>query len=435
LNVPVSNMVVQKRPFGQNYAFIVVGVIFVTLLMSAASRSATGVLMIPLQEAFGWGRDTISLSAAIGIFLYGMAGPFAAALMEKIGVRRTLIGALSIMAVATGSSAFMTQPWHFIATWGVFSGMASGALAIVLGATIVNRWFVKNRGLMMGILTASTATGTLIFLPAMAALAQTGGWRPVVIAISVAAAALIPFAYFLVPDRPSSIGVAPYGADPEAIVPEGAKDKTNFLHRTLSTLAQAAKTRTFWLLFATFFICGFTTNGLVGTHLIALCSDHGMLEVQAAGLLAVMGIFDLIGTTASGWLTDRFDPRKLLMVYYAIRGLSLLYLPYSDFSFFSLGIFAVLFGLDWIATVPPTLKLANEAFGDKSGALVFGWIVAGHQVGAATAAMFGGYMRELQGDYSMAFLIAGVTGLIAAGIAIMIDRKPVASFASKLAAA
>jgi predicted MFS family arabinose efflux permease len=428
-------MLTQKRPFGQNYAFVVVAVIFITLLVSAASRAVPGVLMVPLQDAFGWGRDTISLSAAIGIFLYGLSGPFSAALMERIGVRRTLIGALTLMAVSTGASSFMTEPWQFILTWGIFSGIGSGALAIVLGATIVNRWFVKNRGLMMGLLTASTATGTLAFLPAMAALAQSGGWRPVVIAVSIAAAALIPLAYFLVPDRPDSIGLVPYGADPATAGQEGPTDTTNFLQRTINTLTSAAKTRTFWLLFATFFICGFTTNGLVGTHLIALCSDRGMLAVQAAGLLAVMGIFDLIGTTASGWLTDRFDPRKLLMVYYTIRGLSLLYLPYSDFSIFSLGIFAVLYGLDWIATVPPTLRLANETFGDRSGPLVFGWIVAGHQVGAATAAVFGGYVRELQGDYSLAFLVAGVTGLVAAGIAIMIDRKPIEGFGMRVPAA
>jgi predicted MFS family arabinose efflux permease len=313
----------------------------------------------------------------------------------------------------------MTQAWQLVATWGVMSGIGSGAVATVLGATIVNRWFKTNRGLMMGLMSASAATGLLVFLPLLAALSQSGGWKPVAIAVSIATAALIPLVFLLVPERPSSIGLVRFGADgpePEAPVASG-----NFLTHTLSTLRDAAKRRVFWYLFATFFICGFTTNGLVGTHLIAFCSDMGIPEVQAAGLLAMMGIFDLVGTTASGWLTDRFDPRKLLAIYYAIRGASLFYLPYSGFSAASLMIFAVLYGLDWIATVPPTLRLSNEAFGDRSGPLVFGWIVAGHQVGAAAAAFFGGAMRELQGDYALAFMIAGMTGIMAAAISLLID--------------
>ena len=268
----------------------------------------------------------------------------------------------------------------------MFSGIGSGAVATVLGATIVNRWFKTNRGLVMGLMSASSATGLLVFLPLLAALAQSGGWKPVAIAIAVATACLVPLVWLLVPERPASIGMVRYGAEADDVPPVSPASQGNFLAHTLNTLRRAAGTRVFWYLFATFFVCGFTTNGLVGTHLIAFCGDMGIGEVQAAGLLSMMGIFDLIGTTLSGWLTDRFDPRKLLGVYYAIRGLSLIYLPYSGFSATSLIIFAVLYGLDWIATVPPTLRLANEAFGDRSGPIVFGWIVAGHQVGAATAA-------------------------------------------------
>jgi predicted MFS family arabinose efflux permease len=299
----------------------------------------------------------------------------------------------------------------------------------VLGATIVNRWFKTNRGLVMGLMSASAATGLLIFLPALAWLAQHGGWKPVAIAISIATAALVPLVFLLVPERPSSIGLWRYGAnEPEPDLAPAASG--NFVTDTLGTLRKAAGTRVFWYLFATFFVCGFTTNGLVGTHLIAFCGDMGIAEVQAAGLLAVMGIFDLIGTTLSGWLTDRFDPRKLLAVYYGVRGLSLFYLPYSGFSVASLTIFAVLYGLDWIATVPPTLRLSNEHFGDRSGPLVFGWVVAGHQVGAATAAFFGGAMRELQGDYALAFMIAGMTGIVAAALSLMIEpRRPQESLA------
>lgn len=416
-------MIVQSRPFGQRYAFVVVGVIFVALLIAAGLRSAPAVMMVPLEESFGWSRGVVSLAAAVGIFLYGLTGPFAAALMERIGLRRTLIAAFVLMSASTALSQFMTQSWHLIMTWGIFSGIGSGAVATVLGATIVNRWFKTNRGLVMGLMSASAATGLLVFLPLLAALAQSGGWRPVAMTISIATACLIPLIWLLVPERPSSIGLVRYGAEADDVPPTSPASQGNFIAHTLGTLRRAAGTRVFWYLFATFFICGFTTNGLVGTHLIAFCGDMGIGEVQAAGLLSLMGVFDLIGTTLSGWLTDRYDPRKLLGIYYTIRGLSLVYLPYSGFSALSLIIFSVLYGLDWIATVPPTLRLSNEAFGDRSGPLVFGWIVAGHQVGAATAAFFGGTMREIAGNYELAFMIAGMTGIIAACISLLINTS------------
>lgn len=411
------------RHLGQKYAFVVVAVIFFSLLVSAGLRSTPSVLIVPLEQAFGWSRSTISLAAAIGIFLYGLAGPFAAVAMEHFGLRRVLIGALLLMAASSAASAFMTESWHLLLTWGVFSGIGSGAVAVVLGATIVNRWFTTRRGLMMGLLTASTATGNLLFLPVLAALAASGDWTRVVWAVAAGAALMAPLAWWLVPDRPADVGLRSYGSAPDAPEPSVAP-RTGLLAATFGALRRAARTRTFWYLFATFFVCGFTTNGLVGTHLIALCGDHGIAEVQAAGLLALMGIFDLVGTTASGWLTDRYDPRRLLFVYYSLRGLSLMYLPYSDFSFYSLSLFAIFFGLDWIATVPPTLRLTTEAFGDRDAPIVFGWIVAGHQLGAASAAWMGGVVRETTGSYLMAFVLAGSTGLIAAVIALMINRKP-----------
>ncbi|MEO5756501.1 MAG: MFS transporter [Mesorhizobium sp.] len=416
-------MISQSRPFGQRYAFVVVGVIFLCLLIAAGLRSAPSVMMLPLENSFGWRRDVVSLAAGMGILLYGLTGPFAAALMERIGLRRTVLASLVVMSASTALSLLMTKPWHLFITWGVFSGIGSGAVASVLGATIVNRWFKTNRGLVMGLMSASSATGMLIFLPLIASLAQSGGWQPVVVTVAIATAALIPLVWLLVPERPASIGMVRYGAEADDVPPTSPASQGNFLAHTLGTLRRAAGTRVFWYLFATFFVCGFTTNGLVGTHLIAFCGDMGIGEVQAAGLLSMMGIFDLIGTTLSGWLTDRYDPRKLLGVYYAIRGLSLIYLPYSGFSATSLVIFAVLYGLDWIATVPPTLRLANEAFGDRSGPIVFGWIVAGHQVGAATAAAFGGTMRELQGNYELAFLIAGMTAIAAACISLLINTS------------
>jgi predicted MFS family arabinose efflux permease len=342
--------------------------------------------------------------------------------MQRFGIRRTVLGALALMSVSTALSYFMTTPWQLFMSWGLLSGIGSGAVANVLGATIVNRWFTTNRGLVMGLLTASTATGTLIFMPGLASLVEWGGWKPVVLTVAACCAALIPLVYFLVPERPASIGLRSYGS-PHDDQPAAPAQGNPFV-AAISNLVRAAKVPTFWFLFATFFICGFTTNGLVGTHLIAFCGDHGIFEVQAASLLALMGFFDLFGTTLSGWLTDRFDPRKLLFFYYGLRGLSLIYLPYSDFSLVSLSVFAVFYGLDWIATVPPTVRIANEAFGDKNAPLIFGWVVAGHQLGAACAAFFAGFMRSSQGDYLQAFMIAGATGIIAAVLSLMIGRQP-----------
>lgn len=408
-----------RRPFGAKYVFVVVAVIFLCLLVAAGLRGTPGVLMLPLERAFGWSRSEVSLSAAIGILLYGLVGPFAAAVMQRFGVRNTLLVALFVMASAAGLSSFMTSYWQLIATWGVLSGLGSGCVTVVLGATIVNRWFVSHRGVVMGLLTASTATGTLLFMPALAALAAAGGFRPVVLTVAAACLVLIPITAWLLPERPSDIGLLPYGAVAE---PPPVNAAGNPLRRALDALLGATQQRDFWLLFATFFVCGATTNGLVGTHLIAMCGDNGVPEIEAAGLLAMMGVFDLVGTTLSGWLTDRYDPRKLLFVYYVLRGVSLIWLPYSDFTLYNLSIFSVFYGLGWIATVPPTLRLTNSAFGDEKGPMIFGWVVAGHQLGAASATMFAGAMRTSQGNYIQAFASAGLAGVLAGVLALLIGR-------------
>jgi len=414
---------IRARPLGQRYAFVAAGVVFLALLAASGLRSTPGVLLAPWSASLGWDRGTISLAAAIGIFLYGLMGPFAAALMQRFGIRKVLIAAFAVMALSSLASAFMTAPWQLIATWGVFSGLATGCVAMPLGATVVNRWFVHRRGLMMGLLAASTATGNLIFLPVLAAISQGEGWRPVVLTVAAVTACLIPLIFLLLPERPQDAGLVPYGASPDD-PPVAVATAQNPLAHAFAALGRAARKRDFWLLFSTFFVCGLTTNGLVGTHMISLCGDHGLLPVKAAGLLAMMGLFDLLGTTGSGWLTDRYDPRKLLFVYYLVRGLSLIYLPFSDFSLYSLSIFAVLYGLDWIATVPPTVRLANHAFGEADAPIVFGWISAGHQVGAATAALTAGVMREVQGQYLEAFVLAGAAGLGAAALALFIGRRP-----------
>jgi MFS family permease len=410
------------RPLGARYAFVVAGAVFLALVFAAGTRAAPGVMMIPLEKAFGWDRATVSLAAAIGVFLYGLTGPFAGALMQSLGVRRTMIAALVLMSVSTGLSSLMREPWQYVLTWGVFGGMGSGAIAMVLAATVVQRWFSTHRGLVMGFMSAATATGSLIFLPILATAAEAGGWRPIVWIVTGAIAALIPVVWLLTPERPADLGLRPFGATGDT-PPTPSIPPSQVLNATFGALGRAVKVRSFWLLFGGFFVCGLTTNGLIGAHMIALCADQGLPETRAAGLMAMMGLFDLIGTTASGWLTDRYDPRKLLFVYYALRGLSLIYLPYSDFSFYSLSIFAVFYGLDWIATVPPTLALTREAFGERDAPIVFGWIMVGHQMGAATAALGAGLIRVAQGRYLEAFVIAGVAGLAAAVMSMSIRRR------------
>jgi len=398
--------------------YIVVGVTFLALLIAAGLRSAPAVMMVPLELHFGWDRATISFSAAVGIFLYGLVGPFAAALMMTLGIKRTMLGGLALMSAATFASLWMTAPWHYVLTWGVLSGVGSGAVASVLGAAVVNRWFATRQGLVMGMLSASTATGALVFLPLLAWLSSAGAWRPVVIAVSVACLALIPLVLLFVPERPGDVGIRRFGETDESEPPPPLKQAATPM-LAFDALFRAARTPIFWLLFGTFFVCGLTTNGLVGTHMIAFCGDHGIAPVAAAGLLSMMGLFDLVGTTASGWLTDRYDPRKLLCVYYGLRGLSLIALPFIDFGPVSLTVFAIFYGLDWIATVPPTVKLTNMSFGERDAPIIFGWIMVGHQIGAATAAFGAGVIREETGSYLPAFLIAGGFG-VAASILIVV---------------
>ena len=412
----------RKAPFGARYAIVVVALTFGALLVSAGLRAAPSVLMLPIQTRFGWSRGTVSAAAAVGIFLYGLTGPFAAGLMQTVGIRRTMIGGLVLMSASTLASLFMTQPWQYVLTWGVISGVGTGAVASVLGAAVVNRWFAARQGLVMGLLTASTATGALIFLPLMAYLSTLGGWRAVVIFVSAGCALLIPLAALLLPERPQDIGLTRYGEAAGAAVAPVAVGGS--LTLAFSALSRAVRAPVFWLLFGTFFVCGLTTNGLVGTHLIAYCGDHGIAPVQAAGLLSLMGLFDLFGTTASGWLTDRYDPKRLLFVYYGLRGLTLIIMPFLNFGPVALTGFAVFYGLDWIATVPPTVKLANIHFGERDAPIVFGWVMVGHQLGAATAAIGAGLVRQQTGSYQPAFVLAGVFGLVAAVALLVFRTRP-----------
>jgi MFS family permease len=402
-----------------HYAWIVATLTFLTLLVVAGIRATPSVLIVPLEHSFGWGRDQITLAVSIGLFLFGMMGPFAAAAMQRFGVRRTMIVALILLAAAMGGSAFVRTPLQLVLTWGVLAGLGTGTMAMVLGVTIVTRWFDARRGSVLGLLTASTATGQLLFLPLLAWVVSRQDWRVVVWIVSGAALLLIPLVLFFMPERPADVGLHRYGAtQPDPV----ATTKANPIATAFSALAEAARTRTFWLLFLTFFVCGLSTNGLIGTHLIAFCADNGIPEVQAAGMLAAMGVFDIIGTTFSGWLSDRYDNRWLLFIYYGLRGLSLLYLPYSDFSFYGLGLFTMFYGLDWIATVPPTVRLTTAQFGAERGPIVYGWIGAGHQMGAAVAAFGAGVLRVQTNHYVEAFVLAGTACLVSAVMALLIRR-------------
>jgi sugar phosphate permease len=396
-----------------HYAWIILGVTFVCLLISAATRSTPSILIVPLEREFGWSRATISFAISINILLYGLIGPFAAGFINRYGPRRVMAASAILLGLGTLSTIWIKHPGQLFVLWGVLVGVGTGMIAIVLGASVVQRWFVAHRGLAMGILTASAATGQLVFLPLLAKIVEDHGWRSAVIAIAAVALLMAPTALLFMRDKPQDKGLQPLGLPEGATVPVASHE--NPFVAALSALRQASRSREFWILAGSFFVCGASTNGLVGTHLVPACMDHGIPEVQAAGLLAVMGVFDLLGTTGSGWLSDRLDNRLLLFTYYGLRGLSLLYLPFGFVSTgHGLAIFAVFYGLDWIATVPPTVALARQAFGADKVGLVFGWIMAAHQVGAALAASFAGLIRTNEGSYDHAFYIAGGLCMITA---------------------
>ncbi|MAM74101.1 MAG: MFS transporter [Tistrella sp.] len=404
-----------------HYGWVVAGTTFLTMLVAAGAVGAPGVLLLPLQRDFGWETSEISGAMAIRLLLFGLMGPFAAALINRFGVRRMVLASLSTVGGGLALSLAMTELWQLILLWGVVVGIGTGMIAMVLGATVATRWFVKRRGL----LTASTATGQLVFMPLIAWIADGMGWRPAVMLLCGLMALAAILALILLRDRPSDLDLPAYG-ETEVSPPPAGMGGASVALAAIGALKDAARTRVFWVLFLTFFICGASTNGLVQTHLVPLCVDFGVAEVRAAGLLALMGVFDFVGTVLSGWLSDRYDNRKLLFWYYGLRGLSLVFLPYSDFTLYGLSLFAMFYGLDWVATVPPTIKLTADRFGRERAPMVFGWIFAGHQIGAATAAFGAGLSRSELGTYLPAFFAAGILCFLAAG-AVRTLRPPVRS--------
>jgi len=402
-----------------HYAWIVAGVTFVVMLITSGVRATPGLFMVPLESEFGWSRALISASIAVNIALFGLIGPFAASVMDRWGLRRVVVGALALMSGAVALSTRMSAEWQFFLLWGVVVGAGTGVTAMVLGAVVATRWFDERRGLVMGMLSAANATGQLVFLPILASVVAASSWRSAALIVAAAAAVVLVVVGLLMRDRPADVGLRPYGQSADA--PQGPAARAM---PPLTALASASRKPAFWILAGTFFICGASTNGLIGTHLISACHDVGIPAIRSTQLLAMMGIFDIVGTTASGWLTDRYSARHLLFAYYSLRGLSLLFLPATLVEGgASLGIFAVFYGLDWIATVPPTVKLTTEAFGKENTGVIYGWIGASHQLGASMAAFGAGAIRTGLGDYRVAFLIAGALCLIAGASFLVVGRR------------
>jgi predicted MFS family arabinose efflux permease len=404
-----------------HYAWVVVAISFVVILVGVGVRATPSVLLVPLEKSFGWSADTIAGAVSVNILLLGLTGPFAVALMQTFGIRRVLLAALLLLLAGAVGAVFVRHAWQLYLTWGLLVGLGAGATGFGIIATIANRWFASRRGLVVGLLTASNASGQLVFLPALAALATSFGWVSVPIAVAVLIAALIPFVWLLLAESPGAVGLGPYGANQEAAP---APATANPFRVAVQGLARGSKSVDFWLLSGSFAVCGFSTYGLIGTHMIAYCADHGIPEVTAAGLMASLGVFDLFGTICSGWLTDRYNPRILLFWYYSLRGLSLLVLPFSQFNVFDLSIFAVFYGLDWVATVPPTVMLTNEVFGHKDGPVIVSWIFCAHQIGGALAAVAAGAIRDATGSYMLAFLASGAACLLASMLVLRISRQP-----------
>ena len=405
---------------GIHYGWVMVAVTFLTAVCTSAAVSLPGVLLLPISTEFGWLRADISGATALMFVMIGTMAPFAGAMMLRYGLRRMVVIAAVLVVLALIGTTQVTAKWHLWVSLGLLLGMASGTTAMALSATIANRWFAQRRGLVMGMLTAAFAAGQLTFLPTAAWLAGTYGWRMAVVPALVGCAVCAVLYVLLARDWPADIGVAPYGTT--HIVPRPAVSAGTAVTLSLVTLREAMSVRAFWVLAGTFFICGLSSSGIVQQHFIPLCADNGLSAVRAASFLAMMGVFNFVGTITSGWLSDRVDNRILLAWYYGLRGLSLMWLPFGSFDVVSLSVFAVFFGLDFVATVPPTVRLCAQHFGTTKAPIVFGWAFASHQLGSAFAAFATGLSRDALATYLPAFFAAGLACILAT-LAISTLRK------------
>ena len=402
-----------RRTGRVSYHWVVFGAAFVVLLGAAGTRSAPGVLIDPLRAEFGWSRATVGFAVSINVLLFGFIGPFAAALQQRYGLRKVTVIALAVIATGSALTTQMSQPWHLFLLWGLVVGAGSGCMATVFASTVATRWFVARRGLVVGVLTAATASGQLVFLPLLTRLADNVGWRWVGAVVAMGALGSMVVTVLFLRNRPEDVGLRAYGAPADA--PVVAVAMGNPLTAAFDALRLARRSGTFWLLWGSFAVCGLSTTGLVQTHFISAAHDHGMTGPSAGTYLALIGVFDVVGTIASGYLTDRFDARRLLFAYYLLRGLSLFVLdPALAHGGGGLFGFMLFYGLDWVATVPPTIALCIAHFGRDRGPLVYGWVFAGHQVGGALAAWGAGALHDQTGSYRLAFIVAGVCCLIAA---------------------
>jgi sugar phosphate permease len=408
-----------------HWAWVVAPVTFVTLVGSAAFRSVPGVLMDPLHMEFGWSHGTIGFAVSVNMVLFGLISPFAAALMDRFGIRVVVTTALLLISVGSGLTVFMTAAWQLVLCWGVLVGVGAGSMSMAFVATVVNRWFVARRGLVSGILTAGNATGQLVFLPVVAWITTHHGWRSAALTTAAAALVVVPLIVFLMRDHPADMGLQAYGATAEDPGPPPHQAAGSTAGRAVRVLRDSMRSPTFWLLAGGFAICGATTNGLIATHFIPAAMDHGMPPTTAASLLALVGLFDVGGTIASGWFTDRVDPRWLLLSYYTLRGVGLAVLPSLLAPHTTPGtwVFVIFYGLDWVATVPPTVMLCREWFGAEDGSIVFGWIFASHQIGASAMAFGAGVIRDDTGSYNPAFYLAAGLCVVAAALSVSIRRR------------
>ena len=416
----------KSTPIGRvHWAWVVAAVSFIAILGAAGFRSVPGVMMNPLHHEFGWSHGVVGLAMSVNMTLFGLTAPFAAALMDRFGVRPVLSVALLLIATGSALSVTMTASWQLVLLWGVLVGVGTGSISMGFVATVATRWFEARRGLVTGVLTAASATGQLIFLPIVAEVTTRHGWRWASLIVAAAALSVVPLVLVFMRNYPQDKGLTPYGATAAA---EPAVVPASSFAAAFDGLRIGARVPAFWLLAASFAICGMTTNGLIGTHFIPAANDHGMPTTVAAGLLATIGILDVAGTVFSGWLTDRVDPRMLLVVYYSGRGISLLLLPalLSAQAEPSTWVFVIFYGLDWVATVPPTIVLCRNYFGTRSP-VVFGWVFASHQLGAAIAAAGAGRLRDLQGNYDMAFYVAAGLCFVAAVLCFNVRKAQVSA--------
>lgn len=396
---------------------------FFTLLAAAAFRSTTGVMLEPLEAEFGWSRSVTSGAVSLNLLFYGLTAPFAATLIERFSMQRVVAMALTLLALGSALTTQIGSPWQLYVLWGAFVGFGAGCLALVFGNAVANRWFAHHRGLVTGVFSAAYATGSLIFLPLFGWMIDNEGWRSVSLIIGFLAAAIVPFVLLFLRNHPRDVDLLPYGATSE---PEMGPAAPATAFGAIKVLIDALRHPAFWVLAGTFFVCGWSTNGLIGTHFIPAAHDHGMATTTATSLLATVGIFDLIGTIASGWLTDRINSMYLLVAYYGLRGLALLTVPtvLGPHVKPPLLFFIVFYGLDWIATVPPTVQLCREYFGLARSGVVYGWVFASHMIGAAIAATFAGWIRDSHGSYTIAWYTASILCLVAAGSMFYLKKVP-----------